>query len=45
MYVKLCKFQNLDQEPFYRFLIEYDEIAEILNAILYLKTGVSGSYR
>jgi len=44
MYVDLCKFQNLDNEPFYRFLIELDEIKEILNAILYLNAGVSGSY-
>ena len=44
MYVRLCKFQKLDEEPFYRFLIEYDEIAEILNAILYLNAGASGSY-
>ena len=44
LYVNLCKFQNLDEEPFYRFLIELHEIEEILDAILYLNAGLSGSY-
>ena len=35
-YEKLCKFQHLNDEPFYNFLLVRFEIRELLKAILYL---------
>lgn len=35
-YERLCRFQRLNEEPFYNFLLVKEEIRELLKAILYL---------
>jgi len=43
-YEKLCKFQHLNEEPFYNFLLVRFEIRELLKAILYLNNDSKDVY-
>lgn len=43
-YERLCKFQNLNEEPFYNFLLVKEELREILKAILYLNNDRKDVY-
>lgn len=43
-YERLCKFQNLNEEPFYNFLLVKEEIRELLKAILYLNNDRKDVY-
>lgn len=44
LYKKLCKFQQLDKQPFFRFQILHSEIRELLRAILYMNCGENDAY-
>lgn len=43
-YERLCRFQHLNEEPFYNFLMVRFEIRELLKAILYLNNDSSDVY-
>lgn len=43
-YVKLCRFQGLDKQPFYNFLFVRTEIRELLKALLYLNNERRDAY-
>ena len=43
-YERLCRFQHLNEEPFYNFLLVRFEIRELLKAILYLNNDSSDVY-
>ncbi|MGN1481067.1 V-type ATPase subunit [Porcipelethomonas sp.] len=43
-YERLCKFQHLNDEPFYNFLLVRFEIRELLKAILYLNNDSEDVY-
>lgn len=43
-YERLCKFQRLNEEPFYNFLLVRFEIRELLKAILYLNNDSEDVY-
>ena len=43
-YVRLCKFQGLDKQPFYDFLIKRHEIECILSKINNINSGADDSY-
>lgn len=43
-YINICKFQQLDEKPFYNYLMIDAEISEILNIILHLNAGSSDEY-
>lgn len=44
LYEKLCRFQNLNEKPFYNFLLIRSEIREILKALLYLNSDSEDVY-
>lgn len=43
-YERLCRFQHLNEEPFYNFLLVRFEIRELLKAILYLNNDSKDVY-
>ncbi len=43
-YEKLCKFQNLDKIPFYKYQIKKEEVNQILSCILHINAGKSEDY-
>lgn len=43
-YERLCRFQRLNEEPFYNFLLVKEEIRELLKAILYLNNDRKDVY-
>lgn len=44
MYIRLCRFQGLDKQPFYDFMIQRREIDCILSMINNINSGVDNSY-
>ncbi len=43
-YERICKFQQLNEEPFYNFLLIKEELSELLKAILYLNNDRKDAY-
>ncbi|MBE6845633.1 MAG: hypothetical protein E7508_08000 [Ruminococcus sp.] len=43
-YERLCRFQQLSEQPFFNFLLVRSEIRELLKAILYLNNERSDAY-
>lgn len=43
-YEKLCKFQNLDKQPFYNYIRVRSEVRELLRALLYLNNEKKDVY-
>ncbi len=43
-YERLCRFQRLNEEPFYNFLLVKEELRELLKAILYLNNDRKDAY-
>lgn len=43
-YVRLCKFQRLDKQKFYKFDILYEEVQQILSCILHINAGNSENF-
>ncbi|MCM1227040.1 MAG: V-type ATPase subunit [Clostridium sp.] len=43
-YERLCRFQHLDSQPFYNFLLVRSEIRELLKALLYLNNDNKDAY-
>jgi V/A-type H+-transporting ATPase subunit C len=43
-YERLCRFQSLNEKPFYNFLLVRSEIRELLKALLYLNSESNDGY-
>lgn len=43
-YERLCKFQHLDRQPFFNFLLVRQEVRELLKALLYLNNDSNDVY-
>ena len=44
LYVRLCKFQQLDKIPFYNYIVVKQEIEEIVSCVLHLNAKASDEY-
>lgn len=43
-YLRICRFQSLDKQPFYNYMIVWSEIREIMRVILHINAGSNEDY-